>query len=59
MIIGGDFTLDPRRRPNTADLHIADVLQTFPEIALLNTQEPIHVNRGVLDLTFTPTRVEN
>ena len=64
VIIGGDFNahmamLNPRKRPNAAGIHIAEVLETFPEIALLNTKEPTHVKGGVLDLTFaTATMVE-
>ncbi|XP_069995870.1 uncharacterized protein [Penaeus vannamei] len=51
--------LNPRKRPNAAGIHIAEVFDTFPEIALLNTQEPMDVKGGVLDLTFaTATMVE-
>lgn len=54
---GGDFNahlpmLDPRRRLNAAGIHIADVLDTFREIALLNTQELTHVKGGFLNFVI-------
>ena len=44
VIIGGDFNthhpiLAPCRAPDAAGRHIANVLETFPEIALLNSAE--------------------
>ena len=64
VVIGGDFNahhpiLAPCRGPDAAGHHIANVLETFPEIALLNNQEPTHVGGGVLDLTLvTATLVD-
>lgn len=61
-ITGGDFNahlplLDPRRRPNAAAIRIVAVLETFAEIALLNTQAPTHVEGGGLDLTSAAATV--
>ena len=57
VIIGGDFNahhpiIAPTRRSDAAGRHIASVLESCPEIALLNDPEPTHVRGGVLDLTF-------
>lgn len=42
-----------------AGYRIAYVLEIFPEIALLDTQEPMHEKGGVLDVTFpTATMVK-
>lgn len=64
IIVGGDFNaylpiMDPHKRPNVEGLHIVDVLEIFPQIALLNIQQPTHVRGGVLYFTFaTVTIVE-
>lgn len=35
-----------------AGYHIVEMLETFPKIVLLNTQEPTHVTVGSLDLAL-------
>ena len=56
ILIGGDFNAHhpilSSPKTNEAGIHIAEVLESCPEIALLNNGEPTHTRGGRLDLTL-------
>ena len=61
-VIMGDFNahhplLSSPIPTNTAGVHIAQMLEDFPEVALLNNGQQTHIRGGRLDLTFLSTHL--
>ena len=63
-LITGDFNahhsiLSSPSHTNEAGVHIAQSLEDFPDIALLNNGHPTHIRGGRLDLSFITTPLRN